>query len=74
MAKKRKAAEKPAPAGPDAATIASNKEKVKKRMSRVVIERDEEGNIQYPIVINPSLSIMNLGRIEHEKPGYHTEK
>jgi hypothetical protein len=46
----------------------------KKKTSRLNINRDEEGNILYPIVINSSLQILNLGRIEFEKSAYHTEK
>jgi hypothetical protein len=47
---------------------------VKKKTSRLNIQRDEEGNIIYPIIINSSLQILNLGKIEWEKSSYHTEK
>ena len=67
-AKKRKTTEKPG-ASPGAAGT----EKPKKKQSKLV-ERDEEGNIVYPIILNPSLSILNMGRIEYERPGYHTAK
>ena len=33
-----------------------------------------EGNIIYPIVISPTLSILNLGVIEWERPAFHSEK
>lgn len=46
----------------------------KKKTSKLNILKDEEGNIIYPIVINSSLQTLNLGRIEWEKPAYHTEK
>jgi hypothetical protein len=36
--------------------------------------RDGEGNIQYPININASLQILDLGVIEYERQMYHTEK
>ena len=49
-------------------------EKQKKKVSKVVLKRDEEGNIVYPIRINSSLSILNLGRIEYERPAFHSER
>lgn len=67
-AKKRKTAEKPS------SSILATGEKSKKKQSKLLVERDEEGKIIYPLVINPSLSILNIGKIEYEKPGYHTEK
>jgi hypothetical protein len=47
---------------------------LKKKFTRVNIERDLEGNILYPIVISPTLSILNLGVVEWERPAYHSEK
>eukprot|EP01022_Parablepharisma_sp_SALTPOND_P011955 TRINITY_DN1525_c0_g1_i1.p1 TRINITY_DN1525_c0_g1~~TRINITY_DN1525_c0_g1_i1.p1 ORF type:complete len:608 (+),score=36.09 TRINITY_DN1525_c0_g1_i1:754-2577(+) len=67
VAKKRKAPEK-------SESKPATTEKPKKKQSKVLVERDEEGNIVYPIAINPSLTIWSLGRIEYEKPGYHNEK
>ena len=46
----------------------------RKKVSKIVIQKDEEGKIIYPITVNSSLQILNLGRIEHERPAYHTEK
>lgn len=46
----------------------------KRKTSRLTIQRDEEGNIIYPLIINSSLQILNLGKIENEKSAYHTEK
>ncbi len=47
---------------------------LKKKFTKVNIERDLEGNILYPIVISPTLSILNLGVVEWERPAYHSEK
>jgi len=47
---------------------------LKKKFTKVNIERDLEGNIVYPIVISPTLQILNLGVIEWERPAYHSEK
>ena len=38
------------------------------------MDRDENGNIKYPIVVGPTLSILNLGVIEYDRPNYHSEK
>jgi hypothetical protein len=38
------------------------------------VERDLEGNIIYPIVITPTLSILNLGVVDFERPAYHSDK
>jgi hypothetical protein len=46
----------------------------KKKANKLVINKDEEGNIIYPIIINSSLQILNLGVIESQRPNYHTEK
>jgi hypothetical protein len=46
----------------------------KKKTSKININRDEQGNIMYPIVINSSLQILNLGTIEYERSAYHSEK
>jgi hypothetical protein len=47
---------------------------LKKKFTKVNIERDLEGNIIYPIVITPTLSILNLGIVDWERPAYHSEK
>ena len=47
---------------------------LKKKFTKVSLERDLEGNIIYPIVISPTLSILNLGVIDWERPAYHSEK
>ena len=31
------------------------------------VERDYEGNIVYPIVVTPTLKILNLGVVEYER-------
>lgn len=46
----------------------------KAKISRLTIPRDDDGNIQYPIMINNSLTILNLGQIETERPGYHKDR
>lgn len=71
VAKKRKLPEK-SDSKPEKS--GNNVDKPKKKISKVMVERDEDGNIQFPIVINPSLTILDLGKIEYEKPGFHTEK
>eukprot|EP00826_Nyctotherus_ovalis_P044292 TRINITY_DN4774_c0_g3_i2.p1 TRINITY_DN4774_c0_g3~~TRINITY_DN4774_c0_g3_i2.p1 ORF type:complete len:373 (+),score=142.08 TRINITY_DN4774_c0_g3_i2:110-1120(+) len=65
VVKKRKAPEKPE-AKPEPV-------RPKKKHSKVQVERDERGNIIFPIVINNSLQILSLGHIDPEK-NYHTEK
>jgi hypothetical protein len=47
---------------------------LKKKFTKVNLDRDEEGNVIYPIVIAPTLQILNLGVVEWERPGYHSEK
>ena len=47
---------------------------LKKKFTKVNIERDLEGNIIYPIVITPTLQILNLGVVEWERQNYHSEK
>lgn len=46
----------------------------KAKMTKLVVPRDEEGNIIYPIQINNSLTILDLGEIELERPGYHKDR
>jgi len=46
----------------------------RKKITRLVINRDENGNILYPINVNSSLKILNIGKICWEKPAYHSEK
>lgn len=45
---------------------------VRKKSNKINIHRDEDGNIIYPISINASLRILNLGRIEYERIHYHS--
>jgi hypothetical protein len=42
--------------------------------NKLIMNRDESGNIICPVNINSSLKIVNFGRIEHERAAYHTEK
>lgn len=42
------------------------------KLSKFVIPKDEDGEIVYPIVINNSLTILNLGYIETERSAYHS--
>ena len=44
------------------------------RQLKGVLQRDEAGKIIYPIIINSSLSILDLGEVEYERPNYHSEK
>ncbi len=46
----------------------------RKKISRLIINRDENGNILYPINVNSSLKILNIGKICWEKQAYHSEK
>jgi hypothetical protein len=48
----------------------SEKRKIGKK---IIIKRDEEGNIIFPIEINPSLTILNLGKIEYTNYNYHSK-
>jgi hypothetical protein len=47
---------------------------LKKKFTKVNVERDLEGHIIYPIQISPTLTILNLGVVDWERPGYHSEK
>ena len=47
---------------------------MKKKSNKNLIQHDSNGNVIYPIVINNSLSILNLGKIDFQRPNYHTEK
>ena len=44
----------------------------KRQKMRII--RDEQGNIQFPVIVSNSLKILDLGKIEHERPAFHTEK
>lgn len=46
----------------------------KKKSSKLIVNKDDGGNIIYPIYINSSLSIVDLGIIEYERPLFHSEK
>lgn len=39
-----------------------------------LIKKNDQGDIVYPIVVNNSLVIENLGIIDWQRPQYHTEK
>jgi hypothetical protein len=45
-----------------------------RKSNKLVINKDEDGNIIYPIVINSSLQILNLGTVEYQRSNFHTEK
>lgn len=47
---------------------------IKKKSKGSFIERDDEGNVIYPIIISPSLKILNLGKLEYVRQNYHSEK
>lgn len=49
-------------------------EKVKKKHSKFVLEKDTKGNQIFPIKINSSLRILRLGTIDYERPAYHSER
>ena len=46
----------------------------KRKFTKVNVECDSEGNVIYPIVITPTLSILSLGVVDWERPAYHSEK
>jgi hypothetical protein len=39
----------------------------------IEVEQDDKGNFNYPIKVSGSLTILNLGKIEHEREQYHTK-
>jgi hypothetical protein len=43
-------------------------------MGKNLIRRDENGEVIYPIMVNNSLVIENLGSIDWSRTQYHTEK
>lgn len=44
----------------------------KPKFTKFVVPRDEHGDAIYPLVINNSLSILNLGVVETQRPLYHS--
>lgn len=44
----------------------------KTKSSKFTVPRDSDGNIAYPIVINNSLTILNLGEIDLTRPNYQS--
>ena len=46
----------------------------KKNKKDFSVHRDAEGNIIYPIAINSSLRLENLGVIEYDRKNFHTER
>ena len=44
----------------------------KNKTSKFAVPRDSDGNIIYPIVINNSLTILNLGEIDLTRPNYQS--
>ena len=44
----------------------------KHKTSKFAVPRDSDGNIIYPIVINNSLTILNLGEIDFNRPNYQS--
>ena len=61
-------------AKPGDLTTGETKIDPKKTIPKVNVDRDDNGNIKYPIIISPTLQILNLGVIEWERPNYHSEK
>lgn len=57
-----------------ARTLPSSSFNNKKKTGKPRVNKDENGNIIYPIIINSSLQILNLGKINCEKSFYHSEK
>jgi hypothetical protein len=47
---------------------------VKKKATKNLLSKNEAGEILYPIIVNNSLVIQNLGTIDFQRPLYHTEK
>lgn len=46
----------------------------KKKTVKNLLKKDSNGDIIYPIVVNNSLMIQSLGKIDYVRPNYHTEK
>ena len=55
-------------------TCGQTKIDLKRKFTKIALERDLEGNIVYPINVSPALKILNLGVVEYERPAYHSEK
>ena len=43
------------------------------RVSLLIEDEETESEVQYPIVISSSLTILNLGKIEYERPEFHSK-
>jgi hypothetical protein len=46
----------------------------RRKNNKFFVKRDDNGNIIYPIFINSSLQILNLGEIVYDKISFHSEK
>ena len=55
-------------------SIEINNNNDKKLENKLNIQRDSDGNIIYPIIINNNLRILNLGTIVYNNKNYHSEK
>ena len=45
-----------------------------KKDNKLNIQRDQNGNIIYPIIINNNLKVLNLGTIIYDNKNFHSEK
>ena len=43
-------------------------------ISAVKVDRDEEGNVKYPIEVSGTLKILNLGIVEFERQTFHSAR
>lgn len=46
----------------------------RRKTNKLIVNKDEKGDIIYPILINSSLQILNLGEINYDKISFHSEK
>ena len=45
-----------------------------KIVTAIKVDRDEEGHIVYPIIVTPTLRILNLGVVEYMRPAFHSAR
>lgn len=44
------------------------------KIAAVKFDRDNRGDVMYPIFVSPTLKIMNLGVIDYQRPFFHSNR
>ena len=46
----------------------------KRPVTAVKVDKDEDGNIRYPIIVTNTLKILNLAVVKSQRPSYHSAR